>query len=159
MSLQDKFRELSLRDQAMLILLAVTLALYVFYQAAWRPLAQSNASLARGNAVLRESVQSMTALAAEYQQLRQSGARGNASAESLAQLLDRTAAAHQLQMSRFQPGQTGDVQIRFDNASFDQSARWLAQLESEGVNVRDLAISPGASTGLVNISIRLSRPD
>ncbi len=60
-------------------------------------------------------------------------------------------------MSRFQPGSTGDVQIRFDNSSFDQVARWLHQLESEGVTVRDLAISPGASTGLVNVSVRLFR--
>lgn len=157
MPLLNKFRELSLRDQAMLVLLAIALALYVFYQAAWRPLATANDNLARSNAGLRESVQSITTLAAEYQQLRQAGAQGRATQETLAQLLDRTVAAQQLQMSRFQPGSTGDVQVRFDNSSFDQIARWLHQLESEGVTVRDLAISPGASTGLVNVSVRLFR--
>ncbi len=157
MPLLNKFRELSLRDQTMLVLLAIALAMYVFYQAAWRPLANANNTLERGNAGLRETVQSMTTLAAEYQQLRQAGAQGRATQETLAQLLDRTVAAQQLQMSRFQPGSTGDVQVRFDNSSFDQVARWLHQLESEGVTVRDLAISPGASTGLVSVSVRLFR--
>ncbi|MET0377489.1 MAG: type II secretion system protein M [Spongiibacteraceae bacterium] len=157
MPLLNKFRELNRRDQTMLVLLAIALAIYVFYQAAWRPLAAANSSLARGNAGLRETVQSMTALAAEYQQLRQAGVQGTATQETLAQLLDRTVAAHQLQMSRFQPGSSGDVQIRFDNSSFDQIARWLHQLENESVTVRDLAISPGASTGLVNVSVRLFR--
>jgi general secretion pathway protein M len=154
----NKFRELSLRDQAMLMVLALALVLYIFYQAAWRPLATANANLVRGNAALRDSLQAVTSLAAEYQQLQQAGVRGAVSQETLAQLLDRTVAANQLQMSRFQPGSTGDVQIRFDNSSFDQVVRWLHQLESEGVTVRDLAISPGAAAGLVSVSVRLFRP-
>jgi type II secretory pathway component PulM len=141
----------------MLIVLAIALGLYMFFVMAWRPLATANANLMRGNSGLRESVQSITALAAEYQQLQQAGVRSSATQETLAQLLDRTVAANQLQMSRFQPGSTGDVQIRFDNSSFDQVARWLHQLESEGVTVKDLAISPGAAAGLVNISVRLFR--
>ncbi len=75
MPLLNKFRELSLRDQAMLVLLALALVMYVFYQAAWRPLANANDNLARSNSALRENVQSMTTLAAEYQQLRQAGGR------------------------------------------------------------------------------------
>lgn len=154
----NKFRELSLRDQAMLIVLVAALGLYGVFQVAWRPLASANRNLVQANGVLRESVQNMTQLAAEYQQLQQAGARsGGASQENLAQLLDRTVAAQQLQMGRFQPGSTGDVQIHFDNSSFDQISRWLNQLENEGVVVKDLAISPGASAGLVNVSVRLFR--
>lgn len=159
MTLLNKFRELSLRDQAMLILLAAAIGLYLVYAIAWRPLANANNTLAQSNSSLRESVQNVARLAAEYEQLRQAGAQaGNATQENLAQLLDRTVAANQLQMSRFQPGSTGDVQVRFDNAAFDQVARWLHQLEGEsGVTVRDLSISPGAAPGLVNVSVRLFR--
>ena len=160
--LLNKFRELNLRDQAMLIVLAGFLVFYMAYQMAWRPLANANRNLAQSNSVLRDSVQNMTQLAAQFQQLQQAGARsGNGSAgtqENLAQLLDRTVAAQQLQMSRFQPGSTGDVQIRFDNSPFDNVIRWLNQLESEGgVTVKDLSISPGSTTGLVNVSVRLFR--
>lgn len=160
--LLNKFRELNLRDQAMLIILAIALLLYLAFQMAWRPLANANSNLIQSNGVLRDSVQNMTQLAAQYQQLQQAGAHsGNGAAatqENLAQLLDRTVAAQQLQMSRFQPGSTGDVQIRFDNSPFDSVIRWLNQVEGEGgVTVKDLSISPGASNGLVNVSVRLFR--
>ena len=42
MNLMDRFNQLSLRDQAMLALLAIVLVLYIVYMAAWRPLAQGN---------------------------------------------------------------------------------------------------------------------
>lgn len=160
--LLNKFRELNLRDQTMLVVLVAALILYLAFQMAWRPLANANRNLAQSNGVLRDSVQNMTQLAAQYQQLQQAGARSgpgsSATQENFAQLLDRTVAAQQLQMSRFQPGSTGDVQIRFDNSPFDNVIRWLYQLESEGgVTVKDLSISPGATTGLVNVSVRLFR--
>jgi type II secretory pathway component PulM len=159
MTLLNRFRELSLRDQTMLLVLAAAIAAYLLLQIVWRPLAVSNDSLARANTALRASVQNMTQLAAEFRQLQQAGT-GNAAAsgESLAQLLDRTVAVQGLKMSRFQPGSTGDVQVRFDNSAFDNVARWLHQLESEqGVTVRDLSVTPGAAPGLVNVSVRLFR--
>jgi type II secretory pathway component PulM len=159
MNLLTKFRELSLRDQTMLIVLAAAIGAWLLFQIAWRPLAASNDSLARANAALRGSVQNITQLAAEFRQLQQAGAAGAAaSGESLAQLLDRTVAAQGLKMSRFQPGATGDVLVRFDNSPFDNVARWLHQLEAEqGVTVRDLSVTPGAAPGLVNVSVRLFR--
>ena len=160
MNLVYQFRELSLRDQAMLYVLAAAVAAFLLVQIAWRPLANANRNLQQANVALRDSVQNMAQLAAEYRQLQQAGARGGAQGpESLAQLLDRTIAAQQLQMSRFQPGSVGDVQVRFDNSAFDQIVRWLYQLESEnGVTVRDLSVAPGAAPGLVNVSVRLSHP-
>ena len=160
MNLVYQFRELSLRDQAMLYVLAAAVAAFLLVQIAWRPLANANRNLQQANVALRDSVQNMAQLAAEYRQLQQAGARGGAQGpESLAQLLDRTIAAQQLQMSRFQPGSVGDVQVRFDNSAFDQIVRWLYQLENEnGVTVRDLSVAPGAAPGLVNVSVRLSHP-
>jgi general secretion pathway protein M len=159
MNLHEKYRELNLRDQGMLIALAAAIVVYLLVVVAWRPLAQANRSLQQANAVLRDSVQNINQLAAEYRQLQQSGSgKGAVSTESLAQLLDRTVAAQQLQMSRFQPGSNGDVQVRFDNSAFDQIVRWLHQLESEHtVTVRDLSVTPGAAPGLVNVSVRLFR--
>jgi general secretion pathway protein M len=159
MNLLNKFRELNLRDQTMLLVLAVAVVVYLLFQIVWRPLAASNDSLARANTALRASVQHMSQLAAEFRQLQQAGAANTAaSGESLAQLLDRTVAAQGLKMSRFQPGSTGDVQVRFDNSAFDSVARWLHQLEAEqGVTVRDLSVTPGAAPGLVNVSVRLFR--
>jgi general secretion pathway protein M len=62
-------------------------------------------------------------------------------------------------MSRFQPGSSGDVQVRLDNAAFDQVIRWLNDLEStQGVTTRELVIAQGSAAGLVNVSVRLFRP-
>src|SRR5690606_42039251 len=71
----EKFRELSLRDQSMLIVLAAAVILYLLVLVAWRPLAQSNRSLQQSNAVLRDSVQNINQLAAEFRQLQQAGDR------------------------------------------------------------------------------------
>jgi general secretion pathway protein M len=158
MGMLERYRELSLRDQAMLILLALTVLFYLVYQLGWRPLITANHDLAERNADLGRSVQEMSALAAEWRQLSESAAPGGtASTESLAQLLDRAAAAQKLSMSRFQPGSSGDVQIRFDNCAFENILRWLDLLEGEGVSVRDLSVSRGSAPGLVNVSVRLFR--
>jgi type II secretory pathway component PulM len=135
------------------------LALYVVYMLAWRPLAQGNDMLARQNAAAALSLENTTRLAAEYRVLQQRAAQGGQQSQSsLTEVVDRSVKAHQLQMSRFQPGSSGDVQVRLDNAVFDHVLRWLHQLESgEGVSVRELSLSRGADAGLVNVSVRLHR--
>ena len=153
-------QQLSLRDQAMLALLAATLLLYVLYQMLWRPLAVANQQLTQQNIAATQSLASITQLAAQYRELQQGSAQNNASqGESLTQLVDETVASNGLHMSRFQPGSNGDAQVRLDNASFDQVLRWLNELETKhSVTIRELGISPGAGSGLVNISVRLFRP-
>lgn len=155
-----RFRQLGLRDQAMLMVLAAALALYMLYQLLWHPLAKANDNLAQQNAGLLRSLANVSQLAAQYNELKKLNAQNNgAQGSSLTQLVDDTVAANQLHMSRFQPGSTGDVQVRFDNASFDQVMRWLNELESkDGVVLREFGISPGSGAGLVNVSVRLYRP-
>ncbi len=153
-------QQLSLRDQKMLALLFGAIVLYALYQVALRPLAMANAKLMAQNAAAQDSLAEVTQMAAQVLALQASSAQqGGASGENLTQLVDRTVAANQLHMSRFQPGASGDVQVRLDNVSFDQTLRWLNELESaQGVAVRELVVAPGAASGLVNVSVRLLRP-
>lgn len=154
-----RLQQLSLRDQALLALLAAVVVLYLIYQLAWRPLAAANAQLRQQNETAARTLENVAQLAAQYRQLQQSGARGGQSQGSLTALIDQTVAVNQLQMSRFQPGSSGDVQVRLDNAPFDQVLRWLHQLEAQhGVAVKELAVAPGSDSGLVNVSVRLFRP-
>lgn len=154
-----RLRQLSLRDQAMLVLLAAAMLLYVLYQMLWHPLAAANSSLAAQNAAVAKSLASVNQLAAQYRELQKSSAQDNSGqGETLTQLVDQTVAGNQLHMSRFQPGSSGDVQVRLDNASFDQVLRWLGELESKhGVTLREFGIAPGSGPGLVNVSVRLYR--
>lgn len=156
----SRLQQLSLRDQAMLMALAGAIVLYMLYQTLWHPLAKANADLAQQNANIAQSVASMTQLAAQYRELQKSNSTNNDSAGvTLTQLVDQTVASNELHMSRFQPGSSGDVQVRFDNANFDQILRWLNELETKhGVVLREYGISPGSGSGLVNVSVRLYRP-
>jgi len=135
------------------------LLLYVLYQMLWRPLALANQHLSEQNVAATQSLASIAQLAAQYRELQQGSAQNNASqGESLTQLVDETVASNGLHMSRFQPGSSGDVQVRLDNAGFDQVLRWLHELETKhSVTIRELGISPGSAPGLVNISVRLFR--
>jgi type II secretory pathway component PulM len=153
-------QQLSLRDQAMLIVLAAALLLYVVYQLLWHPLAASNARLQQQNAAAAKSLDAITQMAGQLRALQQSATTtANPQNENLTQLVDRTVAAHQLRMSRFQPGSNGDVQVRLDNASFDQVVRWLHELETaQGVTTRELVVAQGSAPGIVNVSVRLFRP-
>lgn len=151
-------QQLSMRDQAMLALLAGALLLYALYQALWHPLAQSNQRLTEQNVAVAQSLSSVTQMAAQLRELQQRGAQSNVSSENLTQLVDRTVAANSLHMSRFQPGSSGDVQVRLDNVAFDQVLRWLNELETvQSVTIRELVIAPGSGSGLVNVSVRLFR--
>lgn len=156
--LQKLQQQLSMRDQKMLAVLAGVVLLYLLYQIFLHPLATANARLTAQNSAAQNSLAEMTQMAAQLralQQAQQSGGNG----ENLTQLVDRSVAANQLHMSRFQPGSSGDVQVRLDNVAFDQTLRWLNELESgDGVAVRELVVAPGAGSGLVNVSVRLFRP-
>lgn len=156
--LQKFQQQLSMRDQKMLAILAGVLLLYLLYQTFLHPLATSNARLAAQNTAAQNSVAEMTQMAAQLRTLQQTQL-SSGGGENLTQLVDRSVAANQLHMSRFQPGSSGDVQVRLDNVSFDQTLRWLNELESgNGVAVRELVVAPGAGSGLVNVSVRLFRP-
>jgi general secretion pathway protein M len=158
--LQRLQQQLSLRDQAMLALLAAALLLYVLYQALWQPLAGANQRLAVQNAAATQSLANISLLAAQYRALQQGATQNNAGeGESLTQLVDASVASNGLHMSRFQPGSGGDAQVRLDNASSDAVLHWLQELEGKhGVTIRELGITPGSAPGLVNISVRLFRP-
>lgn len=152
-------QQLSMRDQGMLALLGGALALYVLYQVLLHPLAAANQRLESQNAVAQKSLAAMTQMAAQLQALQQTQSQtASAQNENITQLIDRTVAASSLRMSRFQPGSSGDVQVRLDNMPFDQVLRWLNELESaQAVTIRELVIAPGSATGLVNVSARLFR--
>lgn len=152
-------QQLSLRDQAMMALLGGALALYLLYQLVLHPLAAANQRLENQNTAAQQSLAAVTQMAAELRALQQNNSTGAAiQGENLTQLIDRTVAANNLRMSRFQPGSGGDVQVRLDNMAFDQVLRWLNELEStQNVTIRELVVAPGSAPGLVNVSARLFR--
>ena len=151
------FNNLERQEQLMLMLLAAVLVVYVFVAFLWRPMSQSVSDLQLSNERSSESLAKVNVLADEYQALVKTGANSG-SKQNLTRLIDSTVKQNQLSMSRFQPSSSGDVQVRFENAVYDNIIAWLHALETaHSVRVKDLSITMGSQSGIVNVSVRLRK--
>lgn len=141
----------------MLLAGALVLMAYLLFALLWRPLATEVDSLERKNLVAKQSLIAVKSLAQEFSSLQQSATANSGGASlNLTRLIDNTVKKNKLTMNRFQPSSSGDVQVRFENAVFNQILAWLHELEvGNGVAVKDLSINPGSASGLVNVSVRL----
>jgi general secretion pathway protein M len=154
--MQQWFNQLKRQEQLLIIALAAVLVLYLMVVLIWRPMSASVSSLRLQNQQSQQSLQQVEQLAAEYKVLEQSAGSRSASKQNLTRLIDNTVKKHQLEMSRFQPSSSGDVQVRFENAGYNNVLAWLNELEnSHGVLIKDLSITLGAGSGVVNVSVRM----
>lgn len=154
--MQQWFNNLKRQEQLLLLLLAALLTAYLLFALLWRPMAQSAQSLELQNQRSVESLGAVAALAEEYKVLQQTGLARNQSKQNLTRLIDSTVKKHQLVMSRFQPSSSGDVQVRFENARYNSVLGWLNELENDhGVLIKDLSITMGAGSGVINLSVRM----
>jgi general secretion pathway protein M len=157
MSMLQWFNDLKRQDQLMLSIGGAALAAYLLFVVLYGSMAESSDVLARQNTVAKETLQEVKALAARYKALEKSSKkRAGGAKKSLTRLIDDTVKKNELVMKRFQPSSSGDVQVRFENAMFNNTVAWLNQLETEhGVFIKDLSVSPGSGSGLVNVTVRL----
>ena len=151
--MQQWYLQLSRRDQTLLAVLGVLIVLYLIFMLAWQPLAEARNTLERRNEAARADLAKVTELAARYRKLAGSGAAVASSGRSLPAVIDEAVRRNELVMGRFQPSASGDVQVRFDNASFlgGPSADRISPVELETVD------APGSDAGLVNVSVRVYR--
>lgn len=155
----DKFNDLNRREQTILIVGGIFVVAYLLYVLVYAPLSKSQTDLAQQNDRARDTIAESKALVAEFKRLEQSGANSaKGSGQSLSQIVDTTVAKNNLSMKRFQPNASGDAQVRFEGAVFNNVVSWLYELESAySVIVKDISISPGRAEGLVDVSVRLSK--
>ena len=158
MQFQQWFNNLPRKEQTMLLIGGGAVLVYIVFVLVLAPMSKSVSELQRKNQVAAETLAEVQRLAAEYKQLESNGGgKPAASRGSLTRLVDSSVQSNQLTMSRFQPSSTGDVQVRFENAVFNNIVAWLNDIEVvNGVMIKDLTISPGSADGLVNVSVRLN---
>ncbi|MCB1697581.1 MAG: type II secretion system protein M, partial [Halioglobus sp.] len=90
-------------------------------------------------------------------QLRDGGG-ADTSQRNLTALVNQSTGRHGLQVSRLQPNSRGDIQVRLENAVFDDLLAWLDELENrEGLLVTEVAITQSGTTGRVNATIRIAQ--
>ena len=155
--MKEWFAGLNQREQLSLFVLGIALVLYLLYMLAWAPLAQRREELAVQNESVGESLQRVDAMVSEIIRLREGGVASTAR-RNLTSLVNQSTGRHGLQVSRLQPNSRGDIQVRLENAVFDDLLAWLDDVENrEGLLVTEIAITRSGATGRVNATIRIAQ--
>ncbi|MEP1470629.1 MAG: type II secretion system protein M [Halieaceae bacterium] len=154
MALWQRF---SARDQISLLLLAGVLVIYLAYMLVWSPLATLRDDMARRNVATSESLQRVDAMVSEIMTLRDSGA-GNKNRRNLTSLINQSTSRLGLPVSRLQPNSRGEIQVRMEDAAFDDLLAFLHELEyREGLLVLEASVAQAGSTGRVNATVRVGQ--
>ncbi len=155
--MKDWFAGRNQREQMSLLVLGFALGLYLVYMLVWSPLAERRAELELQNRGVAQSLQRVDAMVSEILRLREGGAASTAG-RNLTALVNQSTSRHNLQVSRLQPNSRGDIQVRLENALFDDLLAWLDDVENrEGLLVTEVAITPAGNPGRVNVSIRIAQ--
>ena len=157
--MKEWFAGLNQREQLSLLALALVLGLYVIFAVVLAPLDSARASLAQQNRGVAESLQRVDVLVSQILDLRASGGPGGSAAQrNLTSLVNSATAEHKLQVARLQPNSRGEIQVRLENAPFDDLVAWLYQMEHrEGLVVQEASITQAGAAGRVNVSVRLGQ--
>jgi len=155
--LNNWLANLDQREQLSLLLLAAALAVYLLFVAVWSPLAESREQMSLRNQGVAASLQRVDALVSEVLLLRKGGA-GKRAKRNLTSLINQSTNRMNLQISRLQPNSRGELQVRLENASFDDVLAWLYEMEyGQGLLVREVSLTRSGATGRVNASVRLAQ--
>ena len=151
------FLQLNQREQVSLLVLGLAMGLYLLYMLVWSPLESARDSLAQQNAGVATSLQRVDAMVSEITRLRESGASPGAR-RNLTSLINQSTSALALPVSRLQPNSRGEIQVRLENAAFDDLLTWLYQMEyREGLLVREVSVTQAGSVGRVNATVRIAQ--
>jgi general secretion pathway protein M len=151
------FTQLNQREQMSVVMLGLALTLYLLYVLAWSPLDSRRHDLTLQNSAIAVSLVRVDAMVSELLHLRDSGVKVDAK-RNLTSLINQSTARLQLSVSRLQPNSRGDIQVRLENAAFDDIVLWLHEMEyKQGLLVHEVSVTPAGSIGRVNATVRLAQ--
>ena len=154
--MKEWFAQLNQREQMSLLLLGLAVAVYLFYIFVWSPLDSKRDELALQNAAISESQVRVDAMVSELMQIRQSGVQTGAR-RNLTSVINESTSRLQLPVIRLQPNSRGEIQVRLENAVFDDVLTWLYQMEyTEHMLVREVSLTQSNAAGLVNVTARIA---
>lgn len=156
---REALEQLQPRERLLVLAGAGVLAVLILYLGIWEPLVRAHHQ--RG-----EALETSRALAARIELaagLAQGSQRGGVDRSApLLSVVDQSSRGQTLGKTptRLQPDGNGEraVKVWFDDLPFDNSLRWLAELETRyGIQVSSAEIDQGSGPGLVNARFTLSR--
>ena len=151
------FTGLTQREQLILLIMGLAVALYLAFVIVIAPLSQARDRMVVQNRGVAESLQRVEVLVSQILHLRETG-NGSSTNRNLASLVNRSTSSYQLQVNRLQPNSRGELQVRLENAVFDDLIAWLYQVEyKEGLRVLETSITQAGTVGRVNATVRLAQ--
>lgn len=156
--MRDWFGRFDQREQLSLLVLALVVSLYLIYLLVWNPLASKRDALVEQNSRVAVSLQQVDAMVSELMQLRDSGVGENRPQRNLTSLINQSTARAGLQVSRLQPNSRGEIQVRLENAVFDDLLAWLHEMEiQQGLLAREVSLVESGAAGRVNATVRIAQ--
>ena len=154
--MKEWFSQLNQREQLSLLLLGLALLLYLLYILVLSPLESQREQLIAQNSAVTQSQGRVDAMVSQLLQLREGGAKAGAK-RNLTSVINQSTSRLQLPVMRLQPNSRGEIQVRIENASFNDVLKWLNEMEyTESLLVREVSVTPAASAGRVNITVRIA---
>ena len=151
------FMGLTQREQLSLFIMGLAVALYLAFVIFIAPLSQARDRMVVQNRGVAESLQRVEVLVSQILYLRETG-NGSSTNLNLTSLVNRSTSSYQLQVNRLQPNSRGELQVRLENAVFDDLIAWLYQVVyKEGLRVLETSITPAGTVGRVNATVRLAQ--
>ncbi len=151
------FTGLTQREQLSLLIMGLAVALYLAFVIFIAPLSQARDRMVVQNRGVAESLQRVEVLVSQILHLRETG-NGSSTNRNLTSLVNRSTSSYQLQVNRLQPNSRGELQVRLENAVFDDLIAWLYQVEyKEGLRVLETSITQAGTVGRVNATVRLAQ--
>lgn len=148
--MKDKWQKLNLKEQRLLIFLAVFVTVSVFYFLIWQPL-NDNIAKAEKKVVKQEAL--LVWVNDKISIISQSGSASGASNrnESLSSIINKTATQNNIEITRMQP-RGDDIQIWIDKAVFTRLLPWIEHLALvENLHVEAIDLSVTEQAGVVNV--------
>ncbi|MEH6590137.1 MAG: type II secretion system protein M [Halioglobus sp.] len=155
--MKDFFARYNPREQLSLLLMATVLVCYGLYFFLWAPVSAMRDNMAARNDSAVVVLQRVDAMVSEILRLRSDG--GSVSQKrNLTNIINDSTSKMALPVSRLQPNSRGEIQIRLENAVFDDTLKWLHDMEyNQGLLVREVSITQAGATGRINASIRIAQ--
>lgn len=154
--MREWFTQRNQREQISLLLLGLALVLYLLYMFVWAPLGTRREQLLLQNTAIAESRVRVDAMVSQVLQLRQNGAKPETQL-NLTSVINESTSRFRLPVIRLQPNSRGEIQVRVENASFDDVMKWLYEMEyGKGLQVRELSLTKANTAGRVNVSVRVA---
>ena len=155
--MKDWFLSHNPREQLSLLALAIVIACYVLYSVVWGPVVSKREAMSDRNRTAAEVLQRVDGMVSEVLRLRSNG-EDVSSKRNLTSVINRSTSALELPVSRLQPNSRGEIQVRLENAVFNDVLRWLHDMEYEqGLLVREVSITQSGTIGRVNTSVRIAQ--